>query len=117
MRELPNVADGAISANPAFDSASLSAAVGGALLRPGSRPIRGGAVDSRTVLEGNAFFALAGERTNGHRFVADAVRRGAAALVVSEEIDASALGDVCVVRVDDTLLALRRAASAWRDRF
>jgi UDP-N-acetylmuramoyl-tripeptide--D-alanyl-D-alanine ligase len=119
MREWPNVADGAISANPAFDSESLAAAVGGALVRSGTRPIRGGAVDSRALADGNAFFALPGERTDGHRFLADAVRQGAAALVVAQEIDASSFGDsdVSVIRVDDTLLALRRAATAWRERF
>jgi UDP-N-acetylmuramoyl-tripeptide--D-alanyl-D-alanine ligase len=117
MREWPNVADGAISADFSFDSESLSAAVGGALLRPGTRRIRGGAVDSRTVSEGNAFFALAGERTDGHLFLADALRHGAAAVVVSRDIDTSELGDLCVIRVEDTLLALRRAAAAWRLRF
>jgi len=118
MRKWRDVADRALSAeNPSFDSESLAAAVGGALLRPGSQPIRGGAVDSRRVEPGNAFFALAGERTNGHRFVADAARRGAAALVVSEAVELSGIDDVAVIRVDDVLVALRRAGGAWRDRF
>ena len=68
---------------PAFDASTLSAAVGGRLVRDGQRPIRGGAVDSRRVEPGNAFFALPGEHTDGHRFLADAAARGAAALVVT----------------------------------
>jgi UDP-N-acetylmuramoyl-tripeptide--D-alanyl-D-alanine ligase len=119
MREWPDVADRALSAKtpPAFDSESLTAAVGGALVRAASRPIRGGAVDSRLVEPGNVFFALAGERTDGHRFLADAVARGAAALVVTENVDVGQLGDVTVVRADDALLALRSAAGWWREQF
>jgi len=121
MREWPNVADGAISAGfPSFDSDSLAAAAEGVLLHPGTRPISGGAVDSRLVEPGNVFFALPGERTDGHRFVVDAARAGAGAIVV-EQVPTSevlaALGDVAVVKVEDTLLALRCAAAAWRDRF
>ena len=46
----------------------------GRLLHAGPPPIRGGAVDSRKVERGNAFFALAGERTDGHNYLADAAR-------------------------------------------
>ena len=64
-----------------------------------SRPIRGGAVDSRIVQDGELFVALPGERTDGHAFLADAVARGAAALIVSRPIpDPSSLGDVTIVR-------------------
>src|SRR4051812_13689604 len=121
MREWPNVADGALSAGfSSFDSDSLAAAAEGVLLRPGSRPIAGGAVDSRRVEPGNAFFALPGERTDGHRFVVEARRAGAGAIVVQRapsDDELSAIGDVAVVRVDETLLALRRVARVWRDRF
>ncbi len=123
MREWPAVAAQAISAEPSFDPESLAAAVGGSLLRPGERPIRGGAVDSRQVRAGNAFFALSGERTDGHLFLGDAARRGAAAYVVAHapsELDMVAIdaaGGGAVLVVDDVLLALRRAAAAWRNRF
>jgi UDP-N-acetylmuramoyl-tripeptide--D-alanyl-D-alanine ligase len=117
MREWPDVADRASSADPAFNSESLTAAVGGALVRAGTREIRGGAVDSRLVEPGNAFFALAGERTDGHNFVRDAARAGATALVVSHDIDLDAGADLTVVRVDDPLVALERAAAEWRNRF
>ena len=120
MREWPALAEQAATADlPSFDAESLRAAVGGVLLRTSPRRIRGGAVDSRRVSDGNIFFALPGERTDGHRFLDDAARRGAAALVVSEladEIDLDALGDVTVVRVPDTLPALHRAAAEWRSR-
>ncbi len=38
--------------------------------------------DSREVVTGGVFFALRGAETDGHRFVGDAIERGAAALVV-----------------------------------
>ncbi|HTS14933.1 MAG TPA: Mur ligase domain-containing protein, partial [Candidatus Sulfotelmatobacter sp.] len=67
---------------PAFDAAGLAAATGGRLLRSSHLPVRGAAVDSRRVQPGNAFVALPGARTDGHRFLADAVAAGATALLV-----------------------------------
>ena len=43
--------------------------------------IRGLTIDSRQVSPGDIFVALVGQTTDGHRFVADAVRRGAVAIV------------------------------------
>src|SRR6185312_2887929 len=43
--------------------------------------------DSREVVEGGVFFALKGAETDGHRFVADALSRGASALVVQRRTE------------------------------
>jgi UDP-N-acetylmuramoyl-tripeptide--D-alanyl-D-alanine ligase len=109
---------------PAFDAASLTAAVGGRLIRDGRGSIRGGAVDSRRVEPGNAFFALPGERTDGHEFLAEATQRGAAALVVSRSLAedtirglAAAGRDPAIIAVPDVLAALQGAAAAWREQF
>lgn len=91
---------------------------GGRLLRSSNRPIRGGAVDSRLVTPGRLFVALPGERTDGHRFLGEAIDRGAAALLVTREpegLDADA--DVTIVRVPDGLAALGAVAAGWRARF
>jgi UDP-N-acetylmuramoyl-tripeptide--D-alanyl-D-alanine ligase len=93
----------------------LAAAIGGEVVQSGGAPIRGGAVDSRKVQPGNAFFALAGERTDGHNFVTQAVTAGAAALVVSQAVDVAP--QATVVRVPDVLAALHAAAAAWRACF
>jgi UDP-N-acetylmuramoyl-tripeptide--D-alanyl-D-alanine ligase len=103
---------------PAYDASSLSAAVGGRLVRDGRQPIRGGAVDSRRVEPGNAFFALPGEHTDGHAFLADATAHGAAALVVTDVLAAADLpAGPAVIAVEDGLRALAAAAGAWRSRF
>ncbi len=64
---------------------------------------QGAAIDSRRVEGGELFFALPGERTDGHRFVADALAAGAAAAVVEAPV-AQAGGPQ--IRVDDVTAAL-----------
>ncbi len=69
--------------------------------------------DSRAVSKGDLFFALSGETTDGHGFVADALARGAAAAVVSRDIE-GARGTL--VRVPDTMKALVDLGRAGRRR-
>ena len=71
-------------------------------------------IDSREAQPGSLFVALRGERTDGHRYVDDAVSRGATGLLVSQPVEAAA--GVDVFSVDDTLAALQRAAAAWRNQ-
>lgn len=104
-------------ASGAFDTATLAHAVSGAVVRGGQLPIRGGAVDSRKVEPGNAFFALPGERTDGHLFLRDAVQRGAAAIVVTQDVEPTDLAEAAVIRVADSGVALQQAAAEWRNRF
>src|SRR6185369_10248929 len=76
---------------PAFTADDLRRLTGGRLLRTSRRPIRGAAVDSRLVRDGQLFVALAGERTDGHRYLAEAAVGGASALVVSRPIPPAVL--------------------------
>ncbi|MBS0518709.1 MAG: UDP-N-acetylmuramoylalanyl-D-glutamyl-2,6-diaminopimelate--D-alanyl-D-alanine ligase [Proteobacteria bacterium] len=69
--------------------------------------------DSRAVAPGDLFFALTGETTDGHAFVADALARGAAAAIVSRDVP-DAKGKL--VRVRDTLQALVDLGRAGRKR-
>ncbi|MBV9182139.1 MAG: UDP-N-acetylmuramoyl-tripeptide--D-alanyl-D-alanine ligase, partial [Acidobacteria bacterium] len=61
----------------------------GANPAPGSFAAHQGAagysIDSRTVAPGEVFFAVKGERLDGHDFVSQALMRGALAAVVSQE--------------------------------
>ena len=77
--------------------------------------IAGVTTDSRSIATGDLFVALKGERFDGHAFVADSIRRGAAAAMVSTAVEA----DIAIpqVLVDDTRLALGRLAAGWRARF
>jgi UDP-N-acetylmuramoyl-tripeptide--D-alanyl-D-alanine ligase len=69
--------------------------------------------DSRAVGKGDIFFALAGETTDGHVYVADALARGAAAAVVSRDVP-GASGNL--IRVPDTMNALVDLGRAGRQR-
>ena len=69
--------------------------------------------DSRAIAKGDLFLALAGEITDGHGFVADALARGAAAAVVSRDVPGA---DAKVVRVADTMKALVGLGQAGRKR-
>ena len=51
--------------------------------QPGARVAQGYSIDSRTVERGELFFAVRGERFDGHDFVVAAVERGAIGAVVS----------------------------------
>ncbi len=62
--------------------------------------------DSRTVQPGSLFVAVRGFHSDGHRFIAQAISRGAAAVVAeAEDTDASAAG-VPQIIVDDSRKAL-----------
>jgi UDP-N-acetylmuramoyl-tripeptide--D-alanyl-D-alanine ligase len=69
--------------------------------------------DSRAVAKDDLFFALGGETTDGHGFVADALKRGAAAAVVSRDVE-NAGGTL--IRVPDTMKALVDLGRAARRR-
>jgi UDP-N-acetylmuramoyl-tripeptide--D-alanyl-D-alanine ligase len=65
--------------------------------------------DSRGVKQGGVFFALRGAEMDGHKFVGDAIARGAAAVIVERKTDIPA-GIVEVV-VPDTWAALYALAA------
>jgi UDP-N-acetylmuramoyl-tripeptide--D-alanyl-D-alanine ligase len=71
------------------------------------------AFDSRAVAKDDLFFALAGETSDGHDFVAAALERGAAAAVVARDVPAKAEK---LVRVADTMKALAALGRAGRRR-
>jgi UDP-N-acetylmuramoyl-L-alanyl-D-glutamate--2,6-diaminopimelate ligase len=78
---------------------------------PGVR-VTGISYDSRDVKPGHLFVALVGVHTDGHRFLADALARGAAAVLQSRPPDDAGAG-VTRVQVDDTRRALSPVAAAF----
>jgi len=81
---------------------------------PAGRSFSRAVIDSRRVEKGDLFFALRGERRDGHDFIAEALERGAAGLVVERPWEAP--NDVAVFHVSDALSALQRLAAYWRAR-
>ena len=71
----------------------------------------GAVLDSRRVTGGELFFALGGVQTDGHKFVADAIERGAAAAVVERGHELE-IGDAPLIRVRDSFEALH-ALTRW----
>lgn len=69
---------------------------------------RGAAIDSRRVEGGELFFALPGERTDGHRFVAAALAAGAAAAVVRTPAADAGCPQIRVEDVTEALHELTR---------
>ena len=81
-----------------------------------AKPITGVSIDTRTLVPGDLFFAIKGEKFDGHDYVAAAFERGAAAAVVTEE-HASALfkaGPLYIVH--DTLKAMQSLGLTARAR-
>lgn len=93
----------------------------------------GVSIDSRKVQKGDIFFALPGEKTDGHAFVKSALQAGAVGAVVKhwpDNLDKSRLkeeadgvndlkstGGPLIIQVDDGLKALQTLASWYRKQF
>ena len=79
--------------------------------------VSGLAIDSRSLLPGEAFIAIRGAKFDGHQFTEAASGRGASCLIVShlpESTDGSAL--LPTILVDDTAVALGDLARFHRRR-
>ncbi len=82
--------------------------------------VEGVSTDSRTVRPGELFFALRGEKFDGHRFVREALEKGAVAAVVEPDAELgsqdSTRNDPVVV-VKSTTAALGKLANLYRRGF
>ena len=66
--------------------------------------------DSRKVSKGSLFVAVKGSVSDGHDFIADAIRSGAVA-VICEKLPAKAGGGICWIKTSDSAKALGISAS------
>jgi len=80
----------------------------------GEHVASGYSIDSRTIQPGDLFFAIKGERFDGHDFVELALRSGAVAAVISAGHAPHFAGESRVLVVKDTLHALQRLGAAVR---
>jgi UDP-N-acetylmuramoyl-tripeptide--D-alanyl-D-alanine ligase len=83
--------------------------------------VNGVSTDSRTVNEGDLFFALSGPRFDGHAFVVDALGRKAIGAVIATDRTAEVAGAAgkagaagVLIEVDDPAAALGRLAAFHR---
>src|SRR5262245_20630577 len=91
----------------------------GGLLRAGAPETQVPCVftDSRSVPSGDLFVAIKGERFDGHDFLSEAARQGAAALVLGFPRAAAMPPGCPAVLVDDTRKALGKIAATYRREF
>ncbi|GAB4271263.1 MAG: UDP-N-acetylmuramoyl-tripeptide--D-alanyl-D-alanine ligase [Candidatus Rifleibacteriota bacterium] len=87
----------------------------GILVHNADSRITGFSTDTRTLKQGNVFFALAGENFNGHKFIKSAIDKGAAGIVVSESVDLPGNKNFFQVEVSDCLMALQECAAYYRN--
>ena len=67
--------------------------------------------DSRKVEQGSVFVCISGAVRDGHDFAEDVVKSGAKALIVEKDVEVS--GDVTVIKVKNTRLALAVSSAAY----
>ena len=72
-------------------------------------------IDTRTLQPGALYVALRGASFDGHRFIEQALQRGASGVLVAEPVQVPEA--VAVMQVSDTLLALQMMGRAARRQF
>jgi UDP-N-acetylmuramoyl-tripeptide--D-alanyl-D-alanine ligase len=93
----------------------IAAVTGGDLECDGAAIALGYSIDSRTISQGDLFFAVRGERLDGHDFVPQAIEKGAVAAVVAKERLGGFADRRRLLVVDDPFAALHALASVVRD--
>lgn len=101
-----------------FTVREIEAAVGGVWWNPreGAPLVTAVSTDSRKIIRGCLFIPLAGERFDGHKFIDAALEAGAAG-VLCAHLPTDLRPDKFYIKVDDTRLALKDLAAAYRRRF
>ena len=79
--------------------------------------VNGLSTDSRQVQAGELFFAIKGDRFDGHDFLDEVVRKGVAAMVIERGRLPAVLPNCAVIAVEDTRRALGRLGAAYRREF
>ncbi|MEI8144815.1 MAG: UDP-N-acetylmuramoylalanyl-D-glutamyl-2,6-diaminopimelate--D-alanyl-D-alanine ligase [Alphaproteobacteria bacterium] len=100
---------------PLWKTEALARAMGATITGNPPAAVSGISIDSRTIGEGEVFYAIKGDRFDGHDYVEAALSRGAVAAVVSREWAASAKPGRYLI-VPDVLRGLEDAGRAARAR-
>jgi UDP-N-acetylmuramoyl-tripeptide--D-alanyl-D-alanine ligase len=101
----------------------ISDMAGGEIIRGnGAIMVSSISIDSRKVTSGELFWAIQGEKYDGHDFVLDAYKKGASGAVISKidrvkSISADPYRSRALILTHDTLSALQNLARAYRKKF
>jgi len=99
---------------PTLTFNQLAEMIGGRVLQGGDVVSSSVIIDSREIKPGAVFFAIKGERLDGHEFVGQALEKGAVGAVVAR-VPENVTG--AIIQVDDPNRALQKLASSIRDRY
>src|ERR1041385_6521010 len=106
---------------PEYNIAEVANAVGGQLLSPNGKSIMVSELllDSRKVIhpEQTLFFALPGQKLDGHNYIEELYSKGVMNYVVSKVQDAEKFRDANFILVKDPLEALQKLAGLHRSKF
>ena len=97
-----------------FTIREILEATGGKLFAPsgfGDPTVHGFTIDTRTLTPGMGYVAIRGETFDGHRFIPDAMEKGAVLSISDTDVPSPH------VRVDNTVLAYQNLAKLHRERF
>jgi UDP-N-acetylmuramoyl-tripeptide--D-alanyl-D-alanine ligase len=103
-----------------MSAAQVASCTGGVLVSgSGTVAVSGISIDSRTLKQGDLFFAIRGPRNDGHRYVADVLARGAAGAVVAADygVPSDFPADRVLLHVADTHDALKVLAAHLRSQW
>ena len=100
---------------PTLTFAQLADMVGGTVLQGDSIEVSSVVIDSREVKPDSVFFAIKGERLDGHQFLSQALQTARGAVV--ERIKDTLPINKGIVQVADTTAALQRLAKSIRERY
>lgn len=81
--------------------------------------VNGIEIDSRLINEGNLFIAIKGRELDGHKFVLDAIKNGAVAVVINKDAYVDSVfiqKDVLVICVDNTRAVLPKIVAEFFER-
>lgn len=80
--------------------------------------VHGISIDTRSLIIGDIFWAIKGENFDGHHFIADAIKKGALAIVIERAFETKYKSlDLPVIVVDNTLSALQNFAALHRLKY
>jgi len=103
-----------------MDFATIVQEAGGTLVNEAlaSRTFKGASIDSRTIKESELFFAIKGEKNDGHDYINNAINKKCAGLVVNRDYPniSTISPDIPVVIVENTHHTLMRVAAIFRQR-